>query len=101
VITSLWLKCILTFVCGALYEITSCYWLYSAEQRKPLKAAAWSMVQALVMLTGIGESVKDWRTGTCFVLGYSFGSGIAVYVAARGNAPSCRAIIGPGPANPG
>jgi hypothetical protein len=71
---------ILTFVCGALYEITSANWLFSTERLKPVKASLWSMIQALVMLTGIGESIKDVRVAACFVCGYSIGSGLAVAI---------------------
>jgi hypothetical protein len=74
---------IITFFCGAAYEITSAYWMFSTERLKPFRAAFWSMIQALVMLTGIGESIKDWRAAVCFVFGYTFGSGTAVMIEKR------------------
>jgi len=76
---------ILTFICGAVYEITSVYWLFSTQHLKPFRAAFWSMVQATVMLTGIAESINDRSSALCFVCGYGFGTGIAVFIDNRIN----------------
>lgn len=75
--------CLITFICGALYEITSVHWLFATEKMRPIKAAFWSMLQALVMLTGIGESIKDVKVAACFVIGYSLGSAIGVQMEKR------------------
>lgn len=74
---------LITFVCGALYEITSVYWVISTEKLNPVKAAFWSFLQALVMLTGIGESIKDFKNGACFVVGYSLGSAVGILIEKR------------------
>lgn len=74
---------LVTFVCGALYEITSVYWVISTEKLRPLHAAFWSFLQALVMLTGIGESIKDIKVGIAFVFGYSIGSAVGILIEKR------------------
>ncbi len=73
----------LTFLCGFLYEVTSTYWLFSAERRKPLRAGVWSLLQAVVMLTGISESINDLNSAIAFVAGYSIGSAAGVAIEKR------------------
>lgn len=68
----------LIFICGAAYEITSVFWVFSTEKLKPWHAAFWSMIQAFVMITGIGESLHNNWAKLCFIAGYSFGSWIAI-----------------------
>lgn len=62
------------------YEITSAYWVFSVEKLKSYRAGFWSAVQAVVMLTGIAESIHDWRAALCFIVGYSLGSIIGVEI---------------------
>jgi len=71
---------ILIFCCGAAYEITSVFWVFSTEKQKPWHAGFWSMIQAFVMITGIGESLHSQWAKLCFIGGYSFGSFIAISV---------------------
>jgi uncharacterized protein YebE (UPF0316 family) len=71
---------LLIFCCGAAYEITSVFWVFSTEKLKPWHAAFWSMIQAFVMITGIGESLHNNWAKLCFIVGYSFGSFIAILV---------------------
>ena len=74
---------ILIFLCGAAYEITSVFWVFSAEKLKPCHAAFWSMIQAFVMITGVGESLHNHWAKLCFIAGYSFGSFIAIVTKKR------------------
>lgn len=74
---------LITFICGMIYEITSVYWVISTEKLRPFKAAFWSMVQALVMLTGVSESIKEPKVGVCYAVGYSLGSAIGIMIEKR------------------
>lgn len=71
---------ILIFLCGAAYEITSVFWVFSTEKLKPWHAAFWSMIQAFVMITGIAESLHNHWAKLCFIGGYSFGSFIGILI---------------------
>lgn len=73
----------LVFICGVLYEVTSTYWLFASEKLKPAHAGFWSMAQAIVMLTGIGESIRDIRAAVIFVVGYSLGSVLGIAIEKR------------------
>lgn len=72
--------CILTFICGLLYEITSTFWVFSTEQLKAFRAGVCSMIQAIVMLTGIAESIHDAGAAACFICGYSAGSIVGIWI---------------------
>lgn len=71
---------ILIFLCGAAYEITSVFWIFATEKLKPKQAAFWSMIQAFVMVTGIGESLHNHPAKICFIAGYGFGTWIGIVI---------------------
>lgn len=71
---------ILIFICGAAYEITSVFWVFATEKLNSWHAGFWSMIQAFVMITGIGESLHSNWAKFYFIAGYSFGSFIAIQV---------------------
>jgi len=71
---------LLTFSCGLVYEITSVYWVLSTGRLQPVKAALCGLVQVLVMLTGIGESIKDVQVAICYAIGYSLGSAVGIVI---------------------
>jgi hypothetical protein len=62
------------FASGATYEALSVVWVHQATHGTAWATAAVSGLQALAMLVGVGESVKDWRVGPAFVLGYGAGA---------------------------
>lgn len=72
--------CVLIFICGAVYEITSTYWVSSVEKLHPLKAGVWSFIQAVVMLTGIEKSIHNLPAAASFALGYATGSIVGVWL---------------------
>lgn len=74
---------IITFICGILYELTSVYWVLSTERLQPWKSALCSMVQGLVMLTGVGQSIKDWHIAVFYIAGYSLGSALGILIERR------------------
>lgn len=73
----------ITFICGLIYEVTSVYWVLSTEKLQPIKAALYGLIQVLVMLTGIGESIKDMRVAVCYAIGYSLGSAVGILIEKR------------------
>lgn len=84
---------ILIFVCGVIYELTSTYWLFATEKLQPSKAAMCSMMQAIVMLTGIEASIGDLKSAACFVTGYALGSAVGVKIEARKRANESKQPI--------
>lgn len=74
------INCALIFMCGVFYEVTSTYWLFASQKLKPIHAGLWSLVQVIVMLTGIGESIRDLKSAVCFAVGYSLGSALGVSI---------------------
>lgn len=81
--TEIEMNLLLVFICGLLYEVTSTYWLFASEQLRPVRAGLWSMLQAVVMLTGIAESIRDLESACVFVVGYSLGSMVGVAIEKR------------------
>jgi hypothetical protein len=74
---------LLVLICGLLYEAGCVFWVYAAEQRKPVKIALWAMLCASVQLTGLIESVRDLKHVPFFILGYGLGAGGAVLLKKR------------------
>ena len=71
------------FASGVLIEATAIAWVHFAERDRPIAAALASMIQATAQVIGIGESLHDWRSAPCFIIGYGAGTALAV-VAKRG-----------------
>jgi hypothetical protein len=62
------------FASGATYEALSVAWVHQATHGTALHTAMVSGLQALAMVIGLGESVREWRAGGAFVLGYAIGA---------------------------
>ncbi len=61
-------------VSGAVYEALSVVWVHQATHGTALAVGLVSALQALAMVVGVGESVKDWRAAPGFVFGYAAGA---------------------------
>jgi hypothetical protein len=59
---------------GATYEALSVVWVHQATRGTAWATALVSGLQALAMVVGVGESVRDWRAAPAFVLGYAGGA---------------------------
>lgn len=66
------------FTCGALVEVACVWWTHFSERGKAFETALFSMLCAGAQVTGIFDSIKDWRVAPFFVIGYGFGTYIAV-----------------------
>ncbi len=65
---------LVAFTSGFLYEACSVLWVHQATNGTPLRTAMWSGLQALMLLLGIGESVRDKRASLFFIVGYAMGA---------------------------
>jgi hypothetical protein len=72
-----------TFLAGLFLEGTAVFWTHYSERGRALIAASLSGGQALALVLGIGESVRDLRLAPFFVLGYGTGSYVAVKLKER------------------
>jgi hypothetical protein len=72
------LLAVITFLAGASYEAMGVAWVHYAERNKATPTAILSGMQALAQVAGIGESVRDWRLAPFYVVGWAFGSFLAV-----------------------
>lgn len=71
-------ECLVALASGAIIESLCVFWIHYVEKEVAAKPAAISMLVATAQLAGIGEGIRDWRVGACFVLGYGIGTYFAV-----------------------
>lgn len=74
---------VLTFLSGFTIECACVYWVHFSERSRPFATAICSMAIGAAQVFGIGESVRDWRFGPAFVLGYGSGTASAVWLKSR------------------
>lgn len=74
---------ILTFICGALYEASCVFWVHFSEKGSAKMASAISMLVATCTLAGIGASLHDIKFAPFYILGYGFGTYMAVKIKQR------------------
>lgn len=73
----------LTFLCGAAYECGCVFWVANSEAGRSVPAVFWSMFNALVTCIGIEQFLKGWVFVVAYVLGYGFGTYVAIEVKKR------------------
>lgn len=71
---------LLAFGSGFANEAMAVLWVHAAERGWPIRTAICSVVQALALVVGIGESVHDWHVAPAFVLGYASGAYAMVWL---------------------
>lgn len=74
------LLCLLTFLTGAIFEAACVGWVHFSEKGKSLQSALFAVIIASSNIFGLGESIKDWRIAPFFILGYAFGTFMAVEI---------------------
>lgn len=74
---------LLTFCCGAAYECGCVFWVHYSESNRSGYAVAWSMFNALVTVLGIETFLKSWVYAAAYVLGYGFGTYVAIQIKQR------------------
>ena len=76
------LDLLLTFVCGAAYELTCVFWVYYSEKNND-KAVYWSGLNALVTAVGLGEALHRPLFIAAYVGGFCFGTWLAIRIKAK------------------
>lgn len=79
-----WEGVALAFSCGAAYECGCVFWVAHSEAGRSGKAVLWSMFNALVTAVGVEQFLKGPGYVTAYVLGYGFGTYVAIEFKARG-----------------
>jgi hypothetical protein len=69
---------LLALASGFAIETACVYWVHYSERNRALPTSLCSMLIGAAQVLGIGESIKDWRLGALFVLGYGLGTYTAV-----------------------
>jgi|HubBroStandDraft_1064217.scaffolds.fasta_scaffold115817_4 hypothetical protein len=77
------LDAVLTFACGAAYELACVFWVQASEANRAKTAAAWSCLAALVTCLGLGEALHQPVMIAAYVSGFGFGTYVGVRVKAR------------------
>ena len=72
--------CLVAFGGGAFSEAACLWWVSASERGRPALAAAFSMLYALAIASGIGEAVHTLAGKAAFVAGFGFGTYVAVMV---------------------
>ena len=73
----------LVLLCGFTYDALGVFWVHFSERGRAGETAACSMVQGAVLVTGIFETVRDFRMAAFLVAGYGLGTFVAVTVKKR------------------
>lgn len=70
---------LLVFVCGAFYEASCVGFVHFTERTSPRATAVMSVLAGAAEVTGIFESVRDWRIGVFMVAGLGTGAYLGVW----------------------
>ena len=62
------------FASGVVNEACSVVWVHQATHGTALSTALVSGLQALAIVLGVGESVRNWRAAPFYVIGYASGA---------------------------
>jgi hypothetical protein len=87
---SLLLAALIAFASGFAIETACVYWVHFSERNRALPTALCSASIAPAQICGIGESIRDWRVGVFYVLGFFVGTYTAVKRKARASDASTR-----------
>lgn len=69
---------LVAFASGFAIETACVYWVHFSERGRAAPTALCSMAIGAAQVLGIGESIRDWRLGVPFVVGYGVGTFTAV-----------------------
>ena len=82
--TDAWLL-VLTFFCGAAYELGCVFWVHYSELGRTWPAVGWSCFNALVTVIGLGEALHRPAFIAAYVVGFGAGTGAAISYKTRFN----------------
>jgi hypothetical protein len=69
---------VLTYLCGAAYELGCVFWVHYSESEQTWKAVRWSCFNALVTIIGIEGALQTLPLKVAFVLGFGSGTYLAI-----------------------
>jgi uncharacterized protein YebE (UPF0316 family) len=74
-----------TFICGAMYECCCVFWVHFSEKNKAWLAVIFSVMAAIVTLTGIESvvSAEQLARRIFFSAAYALGYGAGTYVSIK------------------
>jgi hypothetical protein len=68
----------IAFVSGFANEAVAVFWVHHSERGNVLGTGVCSSLQAIALVAGIGEGIRDWHHGLAFIVGYTSGAMAAV-----------------------
>lgn len=71
---------LLTFFCGAAYELGCVFWVHYSEKNRPGLAVLWSCFNALVTVIGLGEALHNSLFIGAYVAGFGTGTWFAIKI---------------------
>jgi hypothetical protein len=74
---------LLTFLCGAAYELGCAFWVHYSETNRELPAVFWSCFNCLVTVVGLGEALHRPIFIAVYVAGFGAGTGLAIRIKRR------------------
>ncbi len=78
-----WWALLLTFFCGAAYELGCVFWVHYSEQNRSSLAVMWSCFNALVTVVGLGEALHRPMFIAVYVGGFGAGTWLAIRIKAK------------------
>lgn len=69
---------VITFVCGAAYEMGCVFWVHFSEHNDVIGAVLFSMFNAIVTVIGTEQYLKNFPLKVIFVLGFGTGTALAI-----------------------
>lgn len=73
-------SCVIAFVSGAVSEALCVFWISASQRGDAILAAILSMLYALAIERGVGEAIHTLPGEVAFILGFGFGTFVAVYL---------------------
>lgn len=74
---------LLTFFCGAGYELGCVFWVHYSEKNSSGLAVFWSCFNALVSVIGLGEAIHRPLFIAVYVAGFGAGTYAAIKIKMR------------------
>lgn len=78
-----WPTLLITFFCGAAYELGCVFWVHYSEKNRSIPAVFWSCFNALVTVVGLGEALHRPTFIAMYVCGFGVGTWMAIRIKAK------------------
>lgn len=71
---------LLTFACGAVYELACVFWVHYSEKGRARAAVGFSMLAALVTVVGVEQFLKSHAFAVAYIAGFGTGTYLAIRI---------------------